>query len=116
MRKKLLEWYDVNQRDLPWRKTRNPYQIWVSEIILQQTQIITGTKYYHRFIKKFPNIRSLAKAEDVDVLKIWEGLGYYNRALNMLNSAKIILNQYGGLFPVNYSELIQLKGIGQKGL
>jgi len=109
---KIIRWYKKNQRDLPWRKTNSPYKIWVSEIILQQTRIQTGIRYYHKFIKKFPNINSLALAEEVDVLKVWQGLGYYNRVLNMLYSAKIIVKQHNSNFPTKYDALIKLKGIG----
>jgi len=109
----LIEWYTINKRDLPWRKTLDPYKIWVSEIILQQTQIKTGIKYYQNFIKKFPNIQSLSEAKDIDVLKIWQGLGYYRRALNMLETAKKINTTYNKGFPSHYNELIQLKGIGE---
>ncbi len=109
----LLTWYHKNKRDLPWRKTSDPYKIWVSEIILQQTQIKTGTQYYNIFIKKFPNVESLALAEEIDILKIWEGLGYYTRAINMLSTAKKIKTDYNGRFPSKYDELIKLRGIGQ---
>ena len=87
MREQLIKWYKYNKRDLPWRKTLDPYKIWVSEIILQQTQIKTGIKYYDTFLEKFPNIETLASSQEIDVLKIWQGLGYYNRALNMLTTA-----------------------------
>ena len=109
---KLIDWYNQNKRDLPWRKTKNPYKIWVSEIILQQTRIEFGTKYYNRFLKKYPNVRKLANSSDRDLMKIWEGLGYYSRAINMLKTAKIILNSYNGVFPSKYDQLIQLPGIG----
>ena len=109
---KLIDWYNQNKRDLPWRKTKNPYKIWVSEIILQQTRIEFGTKYYSRFLKKYPNVRKLANSSDRDLMKIWEGLGYYSRAINMLKTAKIILNSYNGVFPSKYDQLIQLPGIG----
>ena len=109
---KLIDWYNQNKRDLPWRKTKNPYKIWVSEIILQQTRIEFGTKYYNRFLKKYPNVRKLANSSDRDLMKIWEGLGYYSRAINMLKTAKIILNTYNGVFPSKYDQLIQLPGIG----
>ena len=108
--KKLLKWYEKNKRDLPWRKTKDFYKIWVSEIILQQTRIDQGINYYLNFIKKFPNIKSLAKSNDENVLKAWEGLGYYNRAINMLISAKSIVNEKT---PSSYDELIKLKGIGE---
>jgi A/G-specific adenine glycosylase len=108
----LLEWYGQNKRELPWRETSDPYRIWVSEIILQQTQIKTGIKYYNKFITAFPNIKSLSSAKEIEVLKIWEGLGYYKRALNMLHTAKAIVRDYNNVFPVEYNELIKLKGIG----
>ena len=85
---KLINWFNQNKRDLPWRKTKNPYKIWVSEIILQQTRIEFGTKYYNRFLKKYPNVKKLANSSDRDLMKIWEGLGYYSRAINMLKTAK----------------------------
>ncbi len=109
---KLIEWYNLNKRDLPWRLTKDPFKIWVSEIILQQTRIEQGKKYYHRFLSKYPNIPSLAKTSDKELLKIWEGLGYYSRALNMYKTAKIVLKKYNGIFPSTYSELIDLPGIG----
>ena len=112
MTQKILSWYSQHKRDLPWRNTLNPYKIWVSEIILQQTQIKTGAKYYHLFIEKFPNVESLSNASDIDILNIWQGLGYYNRALNMLVSAKIVMTHYKGVFPSKYNDLLQLKGVG----
>jgi len=110
---KLIIWYHENKRNLPWRNTKDPYSIWVSEIILQQTQIKTGIDYYNRFIAKFPNIESLSNASELDVLNMWQGLGYYNRALNMLIAAQTVMKKYHGIFPVKYDDLIQLKGIGQ---
>lgn len=112
MTNQLITWYKKNKRDLPWRNTRDPYKIWVSEIIMQQTQIKTGTKYYIKFIDKFPDIDSLAMASELEVLHTWQGLGYYNRALNMLNAAKTIKNNFSGIFPSSYNELITLKGVG----
>jgi len=109
--KLILNWYKKNKRDLPWRNTKDPYKIWVSEIILQQTQISQGTKYYFNFIEKFPDLKTLSKSTESDVLKIWEGLGYYSRAINMLNNAKL-LKKHNRDFPNNYNELIELKGIG----
>lgn len=108
----LIDWYRKHKRDLPWRKTKDPYFIWVSEIILQQTRIIQGTAYYHRFMEKFPDIFSLANANIDDVLKVWQGLGYYTRARNMHETAKEIVNHKHGKFPENASELQQFKGIG----
>ena len=109
---KLIDWYNSNKRDLPWRRTKDPYKIWVSEIILQQTRIEQGTKYYHKFLKKYPNVRCLANTNNNELLKIWEGLGYYSRALNMLKTAVIVVDKYQGIFPSTYNELIDLPGIG----
>ena len=86
----ILEWYDKNKRDLPWRKSKDPYKIWISEIILQQTKISQGTKYYLNFLKKFPNLKSLANSSENEVLLSWQGLGYYSRARNLHKSAKKI--------------------------
>jgi len=109
---KIIRWYKKNKRDLPWRKTTDPYKIWLSEIILQQTRIEQGLKYYLRFIDNYPDINSLAKANEEQVLKLWQGLGYYSRARNMHKTARIIVDNYLGHFPVNYSDIINLKGIG----
>jgi len=109
---KLINWYNHNKRDLPWRKTKDPYKIWVSEIILQQTRIEFGIKYYYKFIKRYPDVKKLANSKEMDLMKIWEGLGYYSRAINMLKTAKIVLNSFNGVFPLSYEELIQLPGIG----
>lgn len=109
----LLHWYSLNKRDLPWRHTLNPYYIWVSEIILQQTRIAQGTDYYYRFIKHFPDIKKLAEAQIDEVLKLWEGLGYYSRARNLHSAAKTILHDYHGIFPSDYNQIIKLKGIGK---
>ena len=108
----LEQWYNKNKRDLPWRRTRNPYHIWVSEIILQQTRINQGLDYYLRFLQKFPDIQSLAEAGEIEVLKIWQGLGYYSRARNMHAAAKEIMNLHKGIFPETYEEIRKLKGIG----
>ncbi len=108
----LLKWHKEIDRDLPWKNTVNPYFIWVSEIILQQTRVEQGTPYYHRFIHKFPTIKLLAEASQEDVYKVWEGLGYYSRARNMHATAKYIHYELNGNFPKTYAELIQLKGIG----
>ena len=107
----ILKWYKKNKRDLIWRKTKNPYKIWVSEIILQQTKISVGTKYYLSFIKKFPNLESLSKGSEKEILKIWEGLGYYSRAINMLKTAKTLVENKKK-FPSSYESLIKLKGVG----
>jgi A/G-specific adenine glycosylase len=108
----LLKWYDENKRDLPWRETYDPYKIWLSEIILQQTRIVQGLGYYHRFLDKFPDIESLAEASEDDVLSLWQGLGYYSRARNLHHTAKEIVKSHNGEFPRNYNDLLKLKGIG----
>jgi len=108
----IVEWYQLNLRDLPWRNTQNPYHIWLSEIILQQTRVAQGLPYYNKFVTHFPTVQDLAKAEEETVLKLWQGLGYYSRARNLLVAAKMVINNYNGIFPRTYSELIKLKGIG----
>jgi A/G-specific adenine glycosylase len=111
--RQLLAWYRRNQRSLPWRKTSDPYRIWISEIMLQQTQVDTVTPYYHRFLKAFPNVSSLARAPLQNVLKVWENLGYYSRARNMHAAAKVIVGKFGGQIPDNWEEIKTLPGIGQ---
>ena len=108
----LFSWYRENKRDMPWRRTKDPYKIWVSEIILQQTRVEQGWAYYERFISRFPEIRSLATATEQEVLKIWQGLGYYSRARNMHTAAKMMVDKYKGKFPSSYKEIHDLKGIG----
>jgi A/G-specific adenine glycosylase len=108
----VLHWYTANKRDLPWRKTQNPYHVWLSEVIMQQTRIAQGTAYYHRFVDTFPTIVDLASAEIDLVLKLWEGLGYYSRARNLHIAANQIVELHIGHFPNNYAALIQIKGIG----
>ena len=110
--KKLLVWYDLNKRDLPWRNSINPYIIWVSEIILQQTRIEQGLPYFKKFINKYPNVFELSKANLDDLMNIWQGLGYYSRVRNMYKSSKIIVKEFSGDFPVNYESLVKLPGIG----
>lgn len=109
---RLLSWYKKNRRDLPWRRTRDPYKIWISEIVLQQTRIEQGTGYYHRFLKRFRNVSELAAANEKDVLKLWQGLGYYSRARNLHHAAKEIVGKHNGKFPSDYHEIRGLKGIG----
>ncbi|APQ17067.1 A/G-specific adenine glycosylase [Maribacter hydrothermalis] len=109
---KILDWYHQNKRTLPWRNTIDPYNIWLSEIILQQTRVAQGTPYYLRFIESFPTVGHLANADEEEVLKLWQGLGYYSRARNLHATAKIVVNEYKGVFPDNYKELLNLKGIG----
>ena len=110
---KLIKWYELNKRNLPWRESKNPYKIWISEIILQQTKVEQGLPYYLKFIRKFPNVHELAKANENIVLKLWQGLGYYSRARNLHYSAKYISKHLNGQFPKNYNELIKLKGVGK---
>ena len=108
----LLKWYDLNKRILPWRDSQNPYFIWLSEVILQQTRVDQGLPYFNRITDKYPTIHHLAKAKKEIFFKLWQGLGYYNRAENLLESAKFISKQLNGQFPSTYEELIKLKGIG----
>lgn len=110
---RLITWYFLNGRSLPWRETRDPYYIWISEIILQQTRVAQGLEYYLRFIQEFPTLKDLALAQENEVLVLWQGLGYYSRARNLHTAAKTILNQYNGVFPKDYNNIIQLKGIGE---
>ena len=109
----LIDWYKKNKRELPWRNTSDPYKIWLSEIILQQTRVQQGLPYFERFIHHYPTIKDLASADEQDILLLWQGLGYYSRARNMHQTAKIIVDKYHGNFPKNYSEIIALKGIGE---
>lgn len=109
----LINWYLQNKRNLPWRETSNPYNIWLSEIILQQTRVTQGLPYYLKFIENFPTVHDLAKAEEETVLKLWQGLGYYSRARNLHTTAKYISFELGGNFPNNYTDLLQLKGVGE---
>lgn len=109
---KILGWYGINHRKLPWRETKDPYKIWVSEIIMQQTRIDQGTAYYQRFIETFPDINSLAGASEQDVLQLWKGLGYYSRARNMHTTAMFVRDSLNAVFPSDFATLIKLKGIG----
>lgn len=110
--KTLTIWYSEHKRDMPWRNTKNPYNIWLSEIILQQTQVAQGLPYYDAFVNKYPTVFDLANAQEEDVLKLWQGLGYYSRARNLHTSAKYIANELNGVFPNTYKDLLQLKGVG----
>lgn len=110
---KLTLWYGKNKRSMPWRNTKDPYTIWLSEIILQQTQVVQGTPYFEKFIEEFPTLEHLAKASEDKVLKLWQGLGYYSRARNLLYTAGYIFYQLNGVFPKSYSELLKLKGVGE---
>ena len=111
-RQKLLTWYDANKRDLPWRRSKNPYHIWVSEIMLQQTRVDTVIPYYERFLDWFPTVESLANAPEERLLKAWEGLGYYSRVRNMQTAAQQIMSEFEGKFPSTYEGISSLKGIG----
>lgn len=108
----LTNWYSIYKRNLPWRNTKNPYYIWLSEIILQQTQVKQGLPYYEAFIDRYPTIFDLAKADESDILKLWQGLGYYSRARNLHATAKTIVESLNGEFPKTYHELLKLKGVG----
>lgn len=113
LRNKIQTWYQNNRRDLPWRNTSNPYFIWISEIILQQTRVKQGINYYYRFVNLFPSIESLAQSDEETVLKAWQGLGYYSRARNLRQGAIQIMTQYKGRVPGTYRELLNVKGIGE---
>jgi len=108
----LARWYEANRRDLPWRKTRDPYRVWVSEMILQQTRVDQGLSYYLQFIRRFPDVKTLARAREQSVLKAWQGLGYYSRARNMLAAARLVAARFGGRFPRDATLLASLPGIG----
>jgi A/G-specific adenine glycosylase len=110
--KELINWYSTHKRELPWRKTKNPYHIWLSEIILQQTQVKQGLPYYEAFVNEFPTVFDLAEATENEVLKLWQGLGYYSRARHLHSTAKHIATNLKGVFPKTYDKLIELKGIG----
>ena len=108
----ITNWYRQNSRDLPWRQTKDPYLIWLSEIILQQTRVEQGLPYYLKFTKNYPKITDLARANEDEILLLWQGLGYYSRGRNMLKTAQFIVDYHAGKFPQTYNELLQLKGIG----
>lgn len=110
--KTLLDWYDHNKRDLPWRHDHDPYHVWISEIMLQQTQVQTVIPYYQQFMKKFPTVQALAAADESDLMKAWEGLGYYSRARNLQKAAKQLVEDYNGQWPTTAKELQNLSGIG----
>ena len=109
----LIKWYLQKKRDLPWRNTINPYLIWLSEIILQQTRVAQGTPYFIAFTTAFPTVFDLAAANEEQVLKLWQGLGYYSRARNLHKTAQFVANELDGIFPDNYKDLLQLKGVGE---
>ena len=110
--KLLIQWYLQNKRDLPWRNTQNPYQIWLSEIMLQQTRVAQGMPYFYSFTENFPTVFDLANASEQQVLKLWQGLGYYSRARNLHKTAQYVANDLDGVFPKNYNDLLKLKGVG----
>lgn len=111
--RKLLDWYEINGRDLPFRKTSDPYKIWICEIIFQQTRIEQGLNHYRNFIERFKDVQTLAKAETDEVLLYWKGLGYYSRALNLHKAALQIMNDFNGTFPSDHYDILQLKGVGK---
>lgn len=108
----LLSWFAREGRDLPWRRTRDPYRIWLSEVILQQTRVAQGLEYYLRFTERFPDIAALAAAPEDEVLKLWQGLGYYSRARNLHAAARQVVSRFGGVFPATYGEVRALRGVG----
>ena len=108
----LMAWYKINKRSFPWRQTTDPYRVWLSEVIMQQTRVAQGTPYYTSFIENFPTIDHLAAAKEQQVLKLWQGLGYYSRARNLHYTAKVIVSEYDSVFPKTFKELLTLKGIG----
>ncbi|MCO6483397.1 MAG: A/G-specific adenine glycosylase [Flavobacteriales bacterium] len=110
--RQLRPWYREHQRPLPWRQTRDPYRIWLSEVILQQTRVDQGLAYYERFVDRWPTVARLAAAGEHEVLKLWQGLGYYSRARNLLAAARQVMQEHGGIFPDNFQELHRLKGVG----
>ena len=112
-RRKLVRWYADRARDLPWRRTNDPYHIWISEIMLQQTTVAAVVPYFERFLAQFPSVADLAAADENDVLRLWEGLGYYSRARNLHKAANVIVNQLDGVFPTDLEMLRSLPGIGR---
>jgi A/G-specific adenine glycosylase len=109
----ILQWYDVNRRRLPWRTNRNPFSIWISEVMLQQTQVRTALPYYERFLQRFPEVTQLAAATEEEVLALWAGLGYYARARNLHHAAQTIVRDFGGKFPSRYEDILRLPGVGK---
>jgi A/G-specific adenine glycosylase len=109
----LVNWFNENQRPLPWRMAYDPYQVWVSEVMLQQTQVETALPYFERFVREFPSVQALARADEERVLKLWAGLGYYRRAKNLMAAARIVSEQHGDRVPSDYDALIELPGVGQ---
>ncbi|WP_312076473.1 A/G-specific adenine glycosylase [Chryseobacterium sp.] len=110
---KILKWYDKNARDLPFRNTKDPYKIWICEIVFQQTRIAQGLGHYNRFVERFPDVKTLSEADENEVILYWKGLGYYSRAINIHKAAKQIMNDFGGKFPSDYDDILKLKGVGK---
>lgn len=110
---RLLAWYDLHRRDLPWRASRDPYRVWLSEIMLQQTRVAAVIEHYRKFLRRFPTVQKLAAAREASVLAAWSGLGYYRRARMMYAAAKVIVREHGGKFPASEEELRELPGIGR---
>ena len=108
----LIDWYNQNKRELPWRNTKNPYNIWLSEIILQQTRVVQGIGYYLKFINKYNTIKELSEASEDEVLSLWKGLGYYSRGRNLRKAAIQIIEEFEGVFPKDFKNLKKLKGVG----
>ncbi|PIZ73667.1 A/G-specific adenine glycosylase [Candidatus Peregrinibacteria bacterium CG_4_10_14_0_2_um_filter_43_11] len=113
IRRNLLNWFEISQRDLPWRRTYNPYHVWISEIMLQQTQVKTMVPYFERWMTTLPTITSVAEADEQVLLKLWEGLGYYSRVRNIQKAARMIVNEFNGQFPSNHSDILHLPGVGK---
>ena len=109
----IIEWYEKNKRELPWRNTDDPYIIWLSEIIMQQTRVEQGMPYFSRFAEKYPTVKHFAEASEDEILKLWQGLGYYSRGRNMHQTAQMVMEEHAGYFPKNYDSLIRLKGVGE---
>src|SRR5882762_33348 len=112
-RNALLDWFRQFQRDLPWRKTKDPYRVWLSEIMLQQTRVAAVIPYYERFLERFPDVKSLAEAPEEEVLRLWSGLGYYGRARNLQKAARQVMGEFGGHFPRGRGQILALAGIGE---
>lgn len=110
---KLIDWYNISKRDLPWRDTQDPYKIWLSEVILQQTRVAQGLPFYYKFIDHYETVEALAAAEEEQVLRLWQGLGYYSRARNLHRCAKLVTEELGGTFPSQYKNLLKLPGVGK---
>ena len=111
--REIINWYHLHKRELPWRTTTDPYIIWLSEIIMQQTRVEQGTPYFQRFAENYPTVSDFASASEDEILKLWQGLGYYSRGRNMHQTAQIVMEEHGGYFPKKYDELLKLKGVGE---